>query len=117
MHRWEAFLQRNVENPHLDHAPPHILSMVNFSNLYAQQAFCSGKSIRLIVGPAFGGFYDRWARIFARDTSKSRRQTRDRGPENFSITRARLESPAASYIIFSGAVDSLVGLRNRITRP
>jgi hypothetical protein len=71
MHRWEAFLQKNVENPHLDHAPPHILSMVNFSNLYARQAFCSGKSIRLIVGPAFGGFYDRWARIFARDTSKS----------------------------------------------
>ncbi|HEU4637487.1 MAG TPA: hypothetical protein VFS84_01440, partial [Candidatus Binatia bacterium] len=32
----------------------------------AQESFYKGKSIRLIVGSTPGGFYDRWARFFAR---------------------------------------------------
>jgi tripartite-type tricarboxylate transporter receptor subunit TctC len=34
--------------------------------LSAQEPFYRGKSIRLIVGSTPGGFYDRWARIFAK---------------------------------------------------
>jgi tripartite-type tricarboxylate transporter receptor subunit TctC len=36
------------------------------SVLSAQESFYKGKSIRLIVGSTPGGFYDRWARFFAR---------------------------------------------------
>jgi len=36
----------------------------------AQEAFYRGKSIRLIVGSTPGGFYDRWARIFAKAMPK-----------------------------------------------
>ena len=36
------------------------------SVLSAQESFYKGKSIRLIVGSTPGGFYDRWARLFAR---------------------------------------------------
>jgi tripartite-type tricarboxylate transporter receptor subunit TctC len=32
----------------------------------AQEPFYKGKTIRLIVGSTPGGFYDRWARLFAR---------------------------------------------------
>jgi len=32
----------------------------------AQEAFYKGKNIRLVVGSTPGGFYDRWARMFAR---------------------------------------------------
>jgi tripartite-type tricarboxylate transporter receptor subunit TctC len=35
-------------------------------DLSAQEPFYKGKSIRLIVGSTPGGFYDRWARIFAK---------------------------------------------------
>ena len=34
--------------------------------LFAQESFYKGKTIRLIVGSTPGGFYDRWARIFAK---------------------------------------------------
>ena len=34
--------------------------------LSAQEPFYKGKSIRLVVGSTPGGFYDRWARIFAK---------------------------------------------------
>jgi len=36
----------------------------------AQETFYKGKTIRLIVGTTPGGFYDRWARIFARHMPK-----------------------------------------------
>ena len=34
------------------------------------QAFYKGKTIRIIVGSTAGGFYDRWARLFARHMGK-----------------------------------------------
>ena len=37
-----------------------------FTSLQAQEPFYKGKSIRLVVGSTPGGFYDRWARMFAR---------------------------------------------------
>ena len=36
------------------------------SVLSAQESFFKGKSVRLIVGSTPGGFYDRWARFFAK---------------------------------------------------
>lgn len=38
----------------------------SMSALGAQEAFYKGKNIRLVVGSTPGGFYDRWARMFAR---------------------------------------------------
>src|SRR3972149_290780 len=41
------------------------------SNLQAQsEPFYKGKTIRIIVGSTTGGFYDRWARLFARYMGK-----------------------------------------------
>ena len=40
--------------------------LVSISALGAQEAFYKGKNIRLVVGSTPGGFYDRWARMFAR---------------------------------------------------
>ena len=39
-------------------------------DLQAQEPFYKGKTIRIIVGSTPGGFYDRWARLFARHMSK-----------------------------------------------
>jgi hypothetical protein len=36
------------------------------SALSAQESYYKGKSIHLIVGSTPGGFYDRWARLFAK---------------------------------------------------
>ena len=36
----------------------------------AQEPFYRGKTIRLIVGSTPGGFYDRWARMFAKAMPK-----------------------------------------------
>lgn len=38
--------------------------------LQAQETFYRGKTIRLVVGSTPGGFYDRWARMFARTMPK-----------------------------------------------
>jgi len=38
--------------------------------LYAQSDFYKGKTIRIMVGSTAGGFYDRWARLFARHMGK-----------------------------------------------
>jgi tripartite-type tricarboxylate transporter receptor subunit TctC len=46
-----------------------LLSCLNLgvaAALQAQETFYKGKTIRLIVGSTPGGFYDRWARLFAR---------------------------------------------------
>jgi tripartite-type tricarboxylate transporter receptor subunit TctC len=46
-----------------------VLLLLNFgllTALQAQEAFYKGKTVRLIVGSTPGGFYDRWARLFAR---------------------------------------------------
>ena len=46
-----------------------LLSCLYFGSVatgLAQESFYKGKSIRLIVGSTPGGFYDRWARFFAR---------------------------------------------------
>ena len=37
-----------------------------FTPLQAQEPYYKGKTIRLVVGSTPGGFYDRWARMFAR---------------------------------------------------
>src|SRR3989337_3518868 len=54
--------------------PRMVIGLLLLSCLYfgsvptalAQEPFYKGKSIRLIVGSTLGGFYDRWARFFAR---------------------------------------------------
>ena len=38
--------------------------------LRAQETFYKGKTVRLVVGSTPGGFYDRWARMFARTMPK-----------------------------------------------
>ena len=43
-----------------------IYHFTSVSVLSAQESFYKGKSIRLIVGSTPGGFYDRWARFFAK---------------------------------------------------
>jgi len=37
-----------------------------FTPLQAQETLYKGKTVRLVVGSTPGGFYDRWARMFAR---------------------------------------------------
>jgi len=36
----------------------------------AQEPFYKGKQIRIIVGSTAGGFFDRWARLFAKHMGK-----------------------------------------------
>src|SRR5437870_4585195 len=43
-----------------------LLTLAFIPALHAQETFYKGKTIRLIVGSTPGGFYDRWARLFAR---------------------------------------------------
>jgi tripartite-type tricarboxylate transporter receptor subunit TctC len=45
-------------------------SVVHGSPALAQEPFYRGKTIRLIVGSTSGGFYDRWARMFAKAMPK-----------------------------------------------
>jgi tripartite-type tricarboxylate transporter receptor subunit TctC len=45
-------------------------SVVRRSPALAQEPFYRGKTIRLIVGSTSGGFYDRWARMFAKAMPK-----------------------------------------------
>jgi tripartite-type tricarboxylate transporter receptor subunit TctC len=45
-------------------------SVVHQSPALAQEPFYRGKTIRLIVGSTSGGFYDRWARMFAKAMPK-----------------------------------------------
>lgn len=40
------------------------------ADLAAQETFFKGKTVRLVVGSTPGGFYDRWARIFAKHMPK-----------------------------------------------
>jgi|SRR5882724_6549030 tripartite-type tricarboxylate transporter receptor subunit TctC len=43
-----------------------VIRLCNPAMIGAQETFYKGKTIRLIVGSTPGGFYDRWARIFAK---------------------------------------------------
>ncbi len=46
------------------------LGVVWCSQVQAQTPFYQGKTIRIIVGTTAGGFYDRWARLFAQHMPK-----------------------------------------------
>lgn len=50
-----------------------ILALLPFASLVetnAQEPFYKGKQIRIIVGSTAGGFFDRWARLFAKHMGK-----------------------------------------------
>ena len=47
-----------------------LFSLATLDGLEAQEQFYKGKTVRIVVGTTAGGFYDRWARLFARHMGK-----------------------------------------------